>query len=89
MTFLLYALLVGLGFTFFLGILNALPVATELSPEIASAITLVYGYMNLFNFWFPVDTLFQVLVATLVFEAAIFAWKIIRWVLSLVRGARL
>lgn len=85
MTQIIYlAFLVLMAFAFVIGILNFLPAGTSLPTEIASAITLVFGYMNLFNFFFPIDQLFTALGVVLGFQAAIFIWHILRWTLGLV-----
>jgi len=64
--------------------LNFLPVATTLPDGVSEAIILVFGYLQLFNFLFPVDTLIQVLLAAIVFQAAIYAWFAVRWLLALI-----
>jgi len=73
-----------LFFAFVIGILNFLPTGTELPTGISSAITLIFGYMQLFNFFLPIDTLMQVLAATLLFQGAILLWAIIRWVIAFI-----
>jgi len=83
MTSLIYlAFIVVAMFAFFVGILNILPIGSGLPDGVSSAIYIIFGYMQLFNFFFPIDTLMQVFLAALAFQAAIFAWRMIRWVLS-------
>jgi len=79
-----FALIVLLGFTFFIGILNFLPVGSDLPEGLTAGIILVFGYMQLFNFLFPIDQLFFALTAALAFQAAVFIWHIIRWTIALV-----
>jgi len=83
------AIMAVLGFGALLGFLNVLPEGGPLPSGVSDAITLIYGYMQMFNVLFPMDALFQVLLATLTFEAAMFVWRMIRWTLSVVRGANL
>jgi len=78
-----FAFIVILFFAFFLGVLNFLPVGDDLPDGITNGIVLIYGYMQLFNFFFPIDQLFLALTAALTLQAAIFVWFIIRWVLAL------
>jgi len=85
MTQLLYFAFISVAFVaLFIGLLNVLPVGVDLPSGIADAITLIYGYMQLFNFFLPIDTLVQVLLAALVFQGAILAWHITRWVIAVV-----
>jgi len=79
-----FAFIVVLAFFFFVGILNFLPTGSGLPEAITTAITLVFGYMNLFNFFFPIDQLFAALTVVLAFQAAIFIWHILRWTIGLV-----
>lgn len=85
MTQIIYlAFVVLMAFVFFVGILNFLPSGQGLPDAITSAITLVFGYMNLFNFFFPIDQLFLALTVVLGFQMAIFIWHILRWTIALV-----
>jgi len=78
-----FGFIVLLFFAFFIGILNFLPVGSELPEGITDGVILIYGYMQLFNFFFPIDQLFLALSAALAVQAAIFVWFIIRWVIAL------
>jgi len=85
MTQIIYlAFLILIGFAFFVGILNFLPSGEGLPEAVTAAITLVFGYMNLFNFYFPIDQLFLALTVVLGFQVAIFIWHILRWTVALV-----
>jgi len=79
-----FAFIAVLFFAVFIGILNFLPEGSVLPEGISTAITLIYGYMQLFNFLFPIDQLFLALAAALTFQAAVFIWFIVRWTLALV-----
>jgi len=79
-----FAFIVLVAFAFFVGILNFLPTGSGLPEAVTSAITLIFGYMNLFNFFFPIDQLFFALTVVLGFQAAIFIWHILRWTIALV-----
>jgi len=79
-----YGFLSVLFYAFFVAVLNFLPDATSLPAGVSTAITLIYGYMQLFNFFFPIDTLITVLLAAIVFQGSIYAWYVARWVLALI-----
>jgi len=76
------AFIVVAMFAFFIGILNFLPVGSTLPDGVSQAVILIFGYMQLFNFFFPIDTLMTVFLLVLAFQGAIFAWRIIRWTLA-------
>jgi len=85
MTQIIYlAFVILVGFAFLVGILNFLPTGSGLPEAMTAAITLVFGYMNLFNFFFPIDQLFLALTVVLGFQVAIFIWHILRWTIALV-----
>jgi len=85
MTQIIYlAFVILIGFAFLVGILNFLPTGSGLPEAMTAAITLVFGYMNLFNFFFPIDQLFLALTVVLGFQVAIFIWHILRWTIALV-----
>jgi len=77
-----YAFLAVLFFAFFIGVLNILPTAQALPDGVSTAITLIYGYMQLFNFFFPIDTLVTVLLAAIAFQGAIYLWYVVRWIIA-------
>jgi len=77
-----YGFLSALFYLVFVGALNILPSATTLPVGITTAITLIYGYMQLFNFFFPIDTLITVLLAALVFQGAVYLWYVVRWIIA-------
>jgi len=79
-----FAFLALLFYAFFTAVLNFLPDATTLPTGISTAIILIYGYMQLFNFFFPIDTLFLVLLSAIVFQGSIYAWYVARWVIAVV-----
>jgi len=79
-----WALLATGFYLFFTGVLNVLPTATPLPDGVSNAITLIFGYMQLFNFLFPIDTLFTILLLALSFQTAIYLWYLGRWLLGLV-----
>jgi len=85
MSLITFTVLIILGLGALLGFLNVLPQGGELPTGVSDAITLIYGYMQMFNVLFPMDALFQVLIATLTFDAAMFVWRMIRCTLSVLR----
>lgn len=85
MTRLIYfAVIAGLFYAFLVGMLNLLPNAGPLPSGFADAITLIYGYMLLFNFFFPIDSLFTILALVIAWEVALITWYGIRWVLAII-----
>lgn len=77
-----YAFLSAIFYGVFVAALNILPNAATLPEGVTTAITLIYGYMQLFNFFFPIDTLITVLLAALVFQGAIYLWYVTRWIIA-------
>lgn len=79
-----------LFFTFFIAIfillLNFLPVAVPLSSTFSVSFATLVASMKAWNFILPIDELFQVFVFLIVFESLILLFKIIRWIVHLVRG---
>lgn len=79
--------------SFFISILSAfvtfivalLP-SGSLPSGVSSAVTAAVGYIQVFDFLFPVGTLFTVLAAAIVFHLAMFLWSMLLWIISLVRG---
>lgn len=71
---------------FFLVALNLLPIAGALPSGIASGFTLIIGYMKSWNFFFPITELFTLAALVLTFEAGILLFKIVKWLISIVRG---
>jgi len=79
-----WGILAVLFYAFLLAVLALLPDATALPLGVSEAITLIFGYMQLFNFFFPIDTLMTVLLLALGFQTAIYIWFFARWILALV-----
>jgi len=81
-------------FLFFGGILiglNLLPTTQQipLPPEIATSLTLIFGYTFAWIGIFP--ALGQLLLAatfSIGLELAILIWRMVRWIIGVVRGSR-
>jgi len=65
-----------------------LPSASEypLPNEVGESFELLVGYMRMFDFIFPFDTLFTVLTLGIALEVAIFLWHRLWWIIGIIRG---
>ena len=73
-TFFLYMISAVIG-----GLLLILPQG-HIGPQFQSSMNLIGHYTWGFNFWLPIDTLFQVLAVWVGFEVAVFTFRFIFWV---------
>jgi len=69
--------------------INLLPTTSQIpiSPEFATSISTIYGYLFAWNSVFPFDTLILCASLALGLELAMFIWSMIRWVTNVVRGS--
>jgi len=90
MSLLTLAFIIPIFFSAVIVILNLLPTTAQypLPTEISSSLTLILGYAFAWNSIFPLDTLLTVALISIGLELAIFTWKIIRWVIGVVRGSK-
>jgi len=82
--FVYFAVVIALFYGFIVAILNFMPAATPLPAAFAEAVLLIFGYMLLFNFFFPIDHLFIVLGLSLPLQGAIILWAATRWVIAFI-----
>jgi len=82
--FVYFAVVIGLFYSFIVALLNLMPAAAPLPEALAQAVLLIFGYMLLFNFFFPIDQLFIVLGLSLTLQGAILAWAATRWVVGII-----
>jgi hypothetical protein len=64
-----------------------LPDAAPLPGFISTAIEQVNGAISLLGFFFPFDTLFQILAVGLGIEAAIWLFRWANWLFNKIRGS--
>jgi len=83
------AISVAVYVVFFLTLLNALPETSALTSTVKTSLDLIAGYMQMFNFLLPIDILFQLVAIVVIVESSLFTFRLVRWVLSVVRGAKL
>lgn len=80
----------GLFFVAFIGlffaILNLLPVAGTVAPEIQTGLTLIVTNMKAWNALFPITELLVAVSIMTSFYVAKYTWKIIKWIIHVVRG---
>jgi len=69
-------------------LVGLLPLGSDFPASWVVAVNQIWGYINAFSFIVPVSTLVYVLGIAISFHLFIFAWKVIHWVLSLIRGSR-
>jgi len=68
-------------------LINILPTGS-LPSGISAAITYFVSVMYRFNALLPVDTLFQVVGAFVVFEAGVFGFRFIQWIYHQIWGSK-
>jgi len=71
---------VTIGANFYSILIGLLPTGT-LPAGVSSSIVTIVSSMYRFNALLPVDTLFTVLAASMVFEGAMILWDIIHWII--------
>jgi len=74
-TFLLIIVNTFVGF-----LLSILPIG-NIPSGILTSLSYIVGVMNTFNWFFPLDTLFTVLLITLTYELAVLTYHFVMWVL--------
>jgi len=74
--------IVATVFTFIVSLLPTIPLPTG----ITDALTLIWSYINMFSFLFPVDTLLTVLVLALLYHIIFLFWDMGLWIIGVIRG---
>lgn len=74
-------------FLFIDGLISLLPNFDGLPENVASAFDNVSTLLNQANYYFPVDTAFTIITLIVTFEAGIFLYKMINWVINKLRGS--
>jgi len=79
------ALLIRLSILFasISGLILILPNSPGLPPDVATSFNYIVNLARGFDWLFPINTLFTILIAVVVFEIAIFFFKTVRWLLHL------
>jgi len=70
----------------FFGILNILPVAGQIAPELQAGLTLIVSNMKAWNALFPITELLASVGVMMAFYIGKYGWKAIKWVIHVVRG---
>lgn len=70
----------------FFGILNLLPVAGEITPELQAGLTLIVSNMKAWNALFPITELFVAVGILMSFYLGKYGWRAIKWVIHIIRG---
>lgn len=70
----------------FLNLLLGFLPSGSLPTEIGTSLTTIVGYMNTFNFFFPIQELFVLLGVALAFELALQVFYFANWVYHKIRG---
>jgi len=82
-----WAIYIALFLALFIGVLNILPTAGALSPNIVAGISFVVGEMKAWNFLFPITELLICTGAVISLMVGIWVWHAFRWLLHLIRGS--
>jgi len=83
MTFAIFIILV-LGV--FIGLLNVLPNATALGFSFQAAISSIVGFMNAWDYLFPIHELLTIVAIFIGFEIAVWIWHVSWKVVKFIRG---
>jgi len=80
------AIQIGVFIGFLVFILAILPTAQPLPVPIETSFTLVIGYLYSLDWILPVDALLTVFGIRIAVEDVLFAWKIIKYLISIVKA---
>lgn len=83
MTSVLLRIAVIFAFIAFVSLVLVFLPDSSLPVGVSAGIALIVGYGYQFDFLFPMDTLIQVLVASLFFHGAVFIWRIVKYLIRL------
>jgi len=78
----------NIGYSLAAFLLGLLPSSVGFPTEIRDAIEYILGVMQGFNAIFPIETLLEIFILATLWEVAILAWKISRYVLGILRGTK-
>jgi len=85
-------MITGLLLAFFSSIIGffiaLLPDSTGIPSQIGDSLATIVSYMFGFSWFFPMQTLFSVAVVALIFQAGLFGFWSIDWVIGKIRGGR-
>lgn len=81
-----FAIFIIIFLALFLAVLNFLPTADAISPQIADSIEMVVGFMLSWNFIFPINELLFCVGLIILVEFSIWIWKAFKWLLHIIRG---
>jgi len=65
---------------------SLLPAGQALPTQWTTAVATVWGYLNAWNYIFPVSSFLTILTLAMSFHLGIYAWHLIRYVIKLIRG---
>jgi len=81
-----FAIYIVLFLSFFIAVLNFLPLAGTLPVAISSSITLVVGYMKAWNFLLPISDIFICVGILTTYYLLVWFWHALKYVVSIIRG---
>lgn len=89
-TAVLYAVYIVLFLAFVVGGFAILPDAADhpVPSGVRDGITYLYSVYASFDFILPIRTILDLFLLTIAFDIAVWAWSFIRWVITIVRGAK-
>jgi len=70
----------------FLGLVLGLLPTGSLPTAITTSLEFIVGYMNTFNFFFPIQEIFVLLGVALLFELALQIFHFANWIYHKIRG---
>lgn len=66
--------------------ISILPVGGTLPQSWVSSLLLMWGYAQSFSYVIPISTLLTVLSLAMTFHISIFAFRLVKWLVHLIRG---
>lgn len=81
-----FAIFIVLALGLFIALLNVLPAATALPFGFTPAITAIVGYLNAWDYLFPIHELLTLVAIFIGFEIAIWVWHVSWRVVKFIRG---
>lgn len=67
-------------------VLGLIPASTGLPEGVENAVTTGIGYLEAVSWFFPVETLFQVVLLIIAIDAGILLWHFINWIIKKIPG---
>lgn len=78
--------LLNIFYLFLAYLIGVLPVSSGIPAAWTSAVATVWGYLNAWNYIFPIDTFVLLLAAAMTVHLGFYAVRLAFWLIHLIRG---